>query len=99
MIHALCWAAIYVARALECVRLHWGSLIIETRLSRWTTTPLNGQRGVLLITRLGIVMLAPCAWMRPLAVWLVVQANRGLPPLPSGAGFLRRLYPYPRSFT
>lgn len=93
MIPFLCWSLIYLARAMEFTRIAWGTAVIETGLRRWTTTPLHeGRASCFLITRLGIVLLAPVTWMHPVAVALTRLANRGLPPLEHGEGFLKRLY-------
>lgn len=93
--HALCWAVIYVARAMVWARLHYNDLFIgdASPLRRWTTRPLGGSTAVVLITPLGRVLMAPCAWMAAACVAMVRLANRGLPPLPPGEGFLIRLYP------
>lgn len=95
MIAFACWTLIYLARALEWVRLRWNTALVGDRglFARWAWTPMAGSSGVHLLTRAGVAIMAPCAWMYPVAVWLTRLANRGLPPIPTDRGFLFRLYP------
>ncbi len=92
MIAIFCHVLIRIARALEWVRLEWGTIVLEGRLERWTVTRPEG-RHYFLFTRVGRILMAPVGWMNPVAVWLTRLANRGLPPLPPDTGFLARLYP------
>jgi hypothetical protein len=95
MIAALCWGLIHFARALEWLRLHWGDVVLESRLAHWTTRPLGPRSGVVLITWPGRILLAPFRPTHWLAVQMTRLANRGLPPLGEDEGFLARLYPRP----
>lgn len=86
------WILVYLARAIELVRLWCGSAVIDTPLRRWTTRRLASQ--AILLTPLGSALLKPTKWMRPVSTWLIRRANRYLPSLPYGVGFLYRLYPW-----
>ena len=93
LVAALCWSLIYVARALEFVRLWWGTLVLETWFGRFTWRPMQGRPNVHVFTWFGNALLAPFRPTHWLAVEMTSLANRGLPPLGEDEGFLARLYP------
>ena len=95
---ALCWALIVVGRALEWARLHWNSLWIDdwSPFLRWTMRRDPKHSKLIFYTRFGYLATDwLTSWMYSASKSLTVTANRGLPPLRSGQGFLIRLYEKP----
>lgn len=95
LVRALCWVLVFLARGLEWTRRGWEELWFRAigeraYARRWVTE--EGFR-VGLWSRAFVVAVSPVQWLRRVAVWLVALANRGLPPIPDGRGFLARLYP------